>query len=60
MSIEKIEKQKINEAINIFGKDVVVQVVNLVNMSDSDGVYSMYKDMEMEDHAECVEFLYFE
>lgn len=58
--MEKIDKQKINQAIDIYGRDVVVQVVNLVNMSDEDGVYTMYQDMGMDDHAECVEFLYFE
>lgn len=58
--MEKIDKQKINQAIDIYGRDVVVQVVNLVNMSDEDGVYTMYRDMGMDDHADCVEFLYFE
>jgi hypothetical protein len=35
-------------------------VVELVQMSDPDGCYSMYQDMGMFDHAECVESLYFE
>jgi len=56
----KISNEKIKDAITIYGKDIVTQVINLVNMSDADGVYSMYKDMEMDDHTECVEFLYFE
>jgi hypothetical protein len=55
-----MEKEKIKEAIETFGYDVVSEVQTLVGVSDPDGCYSMFQDMGMEDHAECVEFLYFD
>jgi hypothetical protein len=53
-------KEKIIEAIEIFGDNVVSEVQTLVDVSDADGCYTMFEDMGMFEHAECVEFLYFE
>ena len=53
-------KEKIIEAIEIFGDNVVSEVRTLVDVSDPDGCYTMFEDMGMFEHAECVEFLYFE
>lgn len=53
-------KEKIIEAIEIFGGNVVSEVRTLVDVSDPDGCYTMFEDMGMFEHAECVEFLYFE
>jgi hypothetical protein len=50
----------IKEAREIFGEDVVETVITLVEVSDVDGVYSTFLDMGMDEHAECVEFLYFD
>lgn len=55
-----ITREKIIEAIEIFGDDIVSEVRSLVSVSDPDGTYTMFQDMGMDDHAECVEFLYFE
>lgn len=50
---------EIKEAREIFGEDMVETVITLVEMTDADGVYSTFLDMGMDEHAECVEFLYF-
>lgn len=47
------------EAIEIYGKSIVSEVEMMVEMSDADGMYTQYQDMGMDEHAECVEFLYF-
>ena len=52
-------KEKIQEAKEIFGEDVVSTVIELVTVSDPDGVWSLFGDMGQEEHQECVEFLYF-
>ena len=57
----KNEKSAIlTEAEEIFGADVVETVVALVEMSDPDGAWAMFQDQGMDEHAECVEFIYFE
>jgi tetrahydromethanopterin S-methyltransferase subunit A len=48
------------QAIEDFGAQVVSEVLALVEVSDPDGIWAMFQDMEMEDHASCVEFLYFD
>ena len=54
-----MSKQTLKEAIEIYGKTIVSEVVNLVYMSDADGSYSTFQDMGMDEHAECTEFLFF-
>ena len=46
-------------AIKIFGKDIVTDVMEMVSLSDADGMYNQYLDMGMDIHAECVEYMYF-
>jgi|LauGreDrversion4_2_1035121.scaffolds.fasta_scaffold54831_3 hypothetical protein len=53
-------KEKIQEAIETYGRDVVAEVRELVAISDPDGVWSTCQDMGMFEHAECIELLYFE
>ncbi len=48
------------QAIEYFGSQVVSEVLTLIDVSDPDGVWVMFQDMEMEEHAQCIEFLYFE
>jgi hypothetical protein len=55
-----INNQKIESAIELFGADIVHQVITLVSVSDADGVWSLYDDMGMYDHMQCVEYIYFE
>lgn len=50
---------KTKEATELFGLNIVETVLTMVEVSDPDGVYSLFLDMEMDEHAECVEFLYF-
>lgn len=47
------------EAIELYGQKIVSEVQDIVEMSDPDAAYSMFEDMGMFDHSECVEFLYF-
>lgn len=58
MNNEKSEL--LTEAEEIFGADVVEAVVALVETSDPDGAWALFNDMGRADHAECVEFIYFE
>lgn len=54
-----MSKETYKEAIELFGKTIVSEVLNLVYVSDADGCYSMFQDMGMDDHAECTEFMFF-
>ena len=58
--MEKPSKEKIKEAQAIYGVDTVGTVLEIVGVSDPDGAWSTFQDMGMEEHAECVEFLYFD
>jgi hypothetical protein len=53
-------KEKIKEAITLFGLEVVNEVMEIVNFSDADGAYTMCEDMGKYGHAECIQYLYFE
>ena len=53
-------KNKIEEAVKIYGRDVVAEVLDLVHISDPDGCYVLFEDQGMTEHMECVEFIYFE
>ena len=50
----------LTEAEAIFGTDVVETVVALAEMSDPDGAWAQFQDQGMDEHVECVEFIYFE
>lgn len=54
-----MSKQAYQEAVQNYGKQVVSEVLNLVYVSDADGMYTTFQDMGMDEHAECVEFLFF-
>jgi hypothetical protein len=47
------------EAIKTYGNSIVSEVEIMVDMSDADGMYTTYQDMGKDEHAECVEFMYF-
>jgi len=55
-----VTQEAIDEAIKIFGEDVVYQAMEVVAMSDPDGAYSMFEDLGQFEMAEAVEFLYFD
>lgn len=52
-------KELLEEAITLFGENTVYVVKEVVEMSDADGAYTMFEDLGQYEHAECVEFLYF-
>lgn len=52
--------ERIDEAIKIFGQDIVYTVTALVDISDADGVYTMMEDLGKWEAAECISYLYFE
>lgn len=52
-------KELIAEAKQLFGSEIVNEVVSLAYLSDADSIYSFYMDMDKHDHAECTEFLFF-
>jgi hypothetical protein len=54
-----MSQEVILDAIQCFGKAVVQEVIDMVNVSDADCMYTTFEDMGMFDHAECVEMLYF-
>ena len=47
------------EAVEMFGKETVDEVLMMVAMSDPDGAWALYKDFDDEDKVECIEFLFF-
>lgn len=53
-----MNKELLEEAIEIFGNQVVYEVREVVELSDPDGAWSTFQDMGKWDHAECVEFMY--
>jgi hypothetical protein len=60
MEDTKPSQELIREAIDIFGKTKVIEVMQIVGLSDPDGAYTMLQDMGDEEGAEIVEMLYFE
>jgi hypothetical protein len=53
------DEELLKEAIEVFGKNLVHEVLEVVYLADADGAYSTFQDMGMDDHAECVEMLFF-
>jgi hypothetical protein len=51
-------KELLQEAIDIFGSNIVNEVKEVVELSDVDGAYTTFQDLNKWEHAECVEFLY--
>ena len=49
----------LQQAIECFGAVKVSEVIDMVSVSDPDCMYTLYQDMNMDEHAECVEFLFF-
>ena len=54
-----MKNEKFLEAVNIFGKDVVDEVIAIVNLSDPDTAAIQFEDEDLDDHVACVEFIYF-
>ena len=54
-----MDRDKIKQAINEYGEDVVDDVLKIVEVSDPDGAYTFFQDEGLDAHAEAVELIYF-
>ena len=54
-----MSKELLMEAISTYGKQVVDEVLEMVHIGDPDGLFSLYNDVGLTNHAEVVELLYF-
>lgn len=54
------KEERLQRAIEEFGETIVQEVKDIVSMSDPDGAWSLFSDLEKYDHVECIEMLYFE
>ena len=54
-----MNRELIKDAIQCFGNIVVNEAISVVHVSDVDCAYSTFQDMGMDQHAECVEMLFF-
>lgn len=52
-------RERIEEARQIWGDENVETVMLLVEMADPDGAWAGFMDMNQEELADCVEFIYF-
>jgi hypothetical protein len=55
-----MSKEALKEAVEIFGKQIVSETIQFVQLADPDGAYTTFQDNGMDDHAEVVEMLYFD
>lgn len=54
-----INDEMVEEAIKLYGKNVVYEVMEIVAVGDADGAYTMFEDLGHYKHAEAVALLYF-
>jgi len=54
------KEERIKEAIENFGSEIVDFVLSVVYLSDPDGAWSLFESQGMEEHSQCVEEIYFE
>lgn len=59
IKINNMIKELIAEAIKTYGAIVVADVMEMIELSDADGLFSMYEDVGLYEHAEVVSLLYF-
>lgn len=55
-----ITEEKLQQAINTFGSQIVNKVISIVEMTDPDMAYVLFEDDGLMDETMCVEMLYFE
>lgn len=53
------KRERIEEARTVFGDDTVDMVIAMVQVADPDGAWAGFMDQNMEEEADCVEFIYF-
>lgn len=54
-----MSKELLSDAIECFGGQIVAEVMEMVHFADPDCMYSTYQDMGMNQHADCLEMLFF-
>lgn len=54
-----MNKEKLQDAIRIYGQETVSTAITIVSISDPDGACSHAEDMGEDELAECIRFLYF-
>ena len=52
-------QEVVDEAISLWGKATVYEAMEVAEMSDADGAWSMFNDMDKFCHAQVIEFIYF-
>lgn len=52
-------QNKVDECVREYGKQVVDEVLEMIELSDADGLWSMYNDLGLYNHAEVVEHIFF-
>ena len=53
-------QEVVDEAISLWGKATVYEAMEVAEMSDADGAWSMFNDMGKFCHAKAIEFIYFD
>ncbi len=53
-------QQKVQQAIDQFGNAIVLEVIEMVTLTDADGAFTSFEDAGMLEHAECLELMYFD
>jgi hypothetical protein len=53
-------QQKVQQAIDQFGNAIVLEVIEMVTLTDADGAFTSFEDAGMFEHAECLELMYFD
>jgi hypothetical protein len=48
------------ELLTLFGSNVVEEVIEIATCCDLQVAYDTYKSMGMDNHAECIEYLFYE
>ncbi len=52
-------QSKVDVCIKEYGQQVVDEVMEMIELSDADGLWSMYNDLGLYNHAEVVELIFF-
>lgn len=60
MTNKENREEAIQRAKEEFGLSIVQEVQEVVYISDPDGAWSMFRDLEKYDHCAVIEMIYFE
>ena len=51
-------KDKIEDAVKLYGCEVVERVIYIVEISDTIRAWDLFNERKMHEHVTCLEFLY--